>query len=53
MWVDLRIAFKIFSPLKCQREITCSDLNCDSNADCFVDGPNQAKCICNQGFKGS
>ena len=38
--------------INCEREITCSDLNCDSNAQCLMEGPNQAKCVCNQGFKG-
>ena len=36
----------------CAKKITCEDLNCDANAQCSMEGQNQAQCHCNQGFKG-
>ena len=37
----------------CAKKVTCEDLNCDENAECYENNLGQAECQCLRGFEGN
>lgn len=38
--------------MKCTKEVSCEELNCDVNAECIADSHGNALCQCSHGFSG-